>query len=102
RGKYAVGGIADPESSSHFPAGARADVKPIEITQPDGPSFQVDGHEVRWQKWRFRVGFTPREGLILYTIGYQDGDQLRPIVYRASLTEMFIPYGDPRPTHYRK
>src|SRR5438445_381127 len=102
RGNYTVEGIADPENSPHFPAGTRADVKPIEITQPDGPSFQVDGHEVRWQKWRFRVGFTPREGLILYTIGYQDGDQLRPIVYRASLTEMFIPYGDPRPTHYRK
>ena len=37
----------------------RTDLKPLEITQPDGPSFQVDGFEVRWQKWRFRVGFTP-------------------------------------------
>ncbi len=42
-----------------------------------------------------RVGFTPREGLVLHELGY-DG---RPIVYRASLAEMFVPYGDPAPTH---
>jgi primary-amine oxidase len=29
----------------------RDDVKPIEITQPDGPSFTVDGWQVQWQKW---------------------------------------------------
>ncbi len=101
-GNYTTEGITDPNNSPHFPAGTRSDVKPIEITQPEGTSFRVEGHEVQWQKWRFRVGFTPREGLVLYTIGYQEGDTLRPIVYRASLTEMFIPYGDPRPTHYRK
>jgi primary-amine oxidase len=101
-GNYTPDGITDPGNSPHFPAGLRADQKPFQITQPDGPSFQVDGHEVRWQKWRFRVGFTPREGLVLHTIGYQDGDELRAIIYRASLVEMFIPYGDPRPTHYRK
>ena len=25
---------------------------PLEITQPDGPSFTLDGRELRWQKWR--------------------------------------------------
>jgi primary-amine oxidase len=99
---YTAEGISDTDNFPRFPAGPRSDLKPIEITQPDGTSFEVDGHEVRWQKWRFRIGFTPREGLVLYTIGYQDGDRLRPIIYRASLAEMFIPYGDPRPTHYRK
>jgi primary-amine oxidase len=101
-GNYMAEGITDPNNTPHFPAGARTDLRPIEITQPEGPSFQVDGHEVSWQKWRFRVGFTPREGLVLHTIAYKDGDTWRPIIYRASLTEMFIPYGDPRPTHYRK
>jgi primary-amine oxidase len=101
-GNYTVEGITDPDNTPHFPAGPRADLKPVEITQPHGASFEVDGHEVRWQKWRFRVGFTPREGLVLHTIAYQDGDTLRPIIYRASLAEMFIPYGDPRPTHHRK
>ena len=50
----------------------RDDLRPLDIVQPDGPSFEVDGREVRWQKWRFRVGFTPREGLVLHTIAYHD------------------------------
>jgi primary-amine oxidase len=101
-GNYTAEGITDPDNHPHFPLGTRSDLRPVEITQPQGTSFEVDGHEVRWQKWRFRVGFTPREGMVLHTIAYQDGDTLRPIIYRASLAEMFIPYGDPRPTHHRK
>ena len=34
----------------------RDDLRPLEIIQPDGPSFEVNGWEVRWQRWRFRVG----------------------------------------------
>ena len=94
--------IKDPANFPHFPNGVRSDLKPIEITQPEGPSFSVEGHLVQWQKWSFRVGFNPREGLVLHTIGYEDNGRVRPIVYRASLSEMFVPYGDPRPTHYRK
>jgi primary-amine oxidase len=77
----------------------RDDVRPIEITQPEGPSFTVDGHEVHWQKWRLRVGYTPREGLVLHQIGYEDRGRVRPVIYRASLSEMYIPYADPAPTH---
>ena len=77
----------------------REDVRPIEITQPEGPSFTVDGHTVAWQKWRLRVGYTPREGLVLHQIGYADRGRVRPVIYRASLSEMYIPYGDPKPTH---
>ena len=77
----------------------RADVKPIEITQPEGASFTVDGHGVEWQKWHLRVGFAPREGLILHDVRYEDHGELRPVLYRASLAEMFVPYGDPSPTH---
>jgi primary-amine oxidase len=80
----------------------RTDLKPIEITQPEGTSFTVDGHDVQWQKWRFRVGFTPREGLVLHTVRYGDGDRERSVLYRASLSEMVVPYGDPAPTHRRK
>ncbi len=80
----------------------RTDLKPVEITQPEGTSFHVNGHEIRWQKWRFRIGFTPREGLVLYTVGYEDQGRLRPILYRASLSEMVVPYGDPSPVHSRK
>lgn len=80
----------------------RTDLKPLEIRQPDGPSFVVDGYHVRWQKWQFRIGFTPREGLVLHTVGYEDQGRLRPILYRASLSEMVVPYGDAAPVHCRK
>jgi primary-amine oxidase len=80
----------------------RQDLKPLEISQPEGPSFVVRGHEVKWQKLSFRVGFTQREGLVLHTIGYEDQGRIRPIIYRASLAEMTVPYGDPSVTQYRK
>ncbi len=73
----------------------REDLKPIEITQPEGPSFTVDDHAVSWQKWQVRIGFTPREGLVLHQVSYAG----RSIVHRASLVEMYVPYGDPAPTH---
>jgi primary-amine oxidase len=82
--------------------GTRTDLKPIEIHQPEGPSFVIDGHDVRWQKWHFRVGFTPREGLVLHTISYADQGRERPIIYRASLADMLVPYGDPRPAYFRR
>ncbi len=80
----------------------RDDLKPLEITQPDGPSFQVDGWSVVWQKWHLRVGFTPREGLVINTVGYEDQDRVRPILYRAALSDMVVPYGEPGKDHYRK
>jgi primary-amine oxidase len=75
----------------------RDDLKPLEITQPQGPSFEVRGWEVRWQRWRLRLGFTAREGLVLHTIGYEDRGKVRPVIWRASMAELFIPYADPRP-----
>ena len=88
-----------PENSG---AVQRTDIKALEITQPDGPSFEVNGHEVRWQKWHMRLGFSPREGLILYDIGYEDQGRVRPILYRAALSEMVVPYGDTNPSHVRQ
>src|SRR5690606_38168471 len=29
-------------------------------------------------------------------------DQFRPIIYRASISEMVVPYGSPHPPHFRK
>ena len=54
---------------------------------------------MRWQKWSLRVGMDPLEGLVLWTVGYEDGGRVRPIVYRASVSEMVVPYGDPGPMH---
>ena len=92
-----------PEPGNYVPemtgTDPRADVKPIEITQPEGASFSIDGHAVTWQKWHLRIGFNAKEGLVLHELGYQDEGRLRPILRRGSLSEMYVPYGDPSPTH---
>jgi primary-amine oxidase len=75
--------------------GTRTAPNALIIAQPDGASFTISGHEIRWQKWRFRYSMHPREGLVLHTLGYEDGGRVRPILYRASLSEMAVPYGDP-------
>ena len=90
--------VALPTEDGEFRAARialRDDLRPIHISQPDGPSFTVDGHEVRWQKWRVRVGFDQREGLVLHDLGYEDDGELRPILRRASYAEMVVPYADP-------
>jgi primary-amine oxidase len=69
----------------------RTTLKPIEITQPEGPSFTLDGNLLRWQDWELRVGFDGREGLTLHEISIAG----RPLIYRASIAEMVVPYGDP-------
>ena len=83
-------------------AGTRSGLKPIEIRQPEGPSFELLGRELRWQKWRMRIGFTPREGLVLHTVSYEDQGRDRPVLYRASIADMVVPYGDPRPTYFHR
>ena len=80
----------------------RSDLKEISITQPDGPSFIVDGYQVSWHNWQVQVGYSVRDGLILYDIGYQDKGRLRPIMHRASMAEMVVPYGDPRGANFRR
>src|SRR5262249_4572682 len=67
-----------------------------------GPSFALDGHELSWQRWRMRLGFTPREGLVLHTVSYRDGERERPILHRAAVVDMVVPYGDPRPTYFHR
>jgi primary-amine oxidase len=79
----------------------RTTLRPIEITQPEGPSFTLDGHELRWQDWSMRIGFDAREGLTLHQISLHSadgkgGDRERPVIYRASIPEMVVPYGDPK------
>jgi primary-amine oxidase len=76
----------------------RAPLKPLDIVQPEGASFTLDGRVITWDKWRCVIGFNAREGLTLHDISY-DG---RPIVNRASIAEMVVPYGVPENGHFRK
>lgn len=83
----------------------RTDLKPLHVVQPEGASFRVveeekdsGGAAIEWQKWRFRVGFNWREGPVLYNVTYDN----RSVFHRVSLSDMNIPYADPRPPYHRK
>ncbi len=91
-----------PESGSYYPEDngpLRSDLRPLEISQPEGPSFRVEGNLLEWQRWSMRLSMDPVEGLVLHQVGYRDGDRLRSILYRASICEMVVPYGEPGPMH---
>lgn len=55
------------------------ELKPLEIIQPEGPSFHVDGNVVHWQNWNLHVGFNHREGIVLSNITYNDKGNVRPV-----------------------
>jgi len=84
---------------------ARFDRPPLaalDVVQPDGPGFTVDGHRIQWQNWSMRVGFNYREGMTLHEVGYRDGGRVRPIANRLSFSEMVVPYRDPSVDHFRR
>ncbi|HUA04830.1 MAG TPA: primary-amine oxidase [Solirubrobacteraceae bacterium] len=80
----------------------RDDIKPLDISQPDGPSFTLDGNRLDWQKWSMRIGFNYREGLVIHTLTYDDSGKKRKVAHRLSFAEMVVPYRDPSPDHYRR
>lgn len=82
--------------------GPDREVSQLDIIQPGGPGFDVEGHRVSWQGWTFQIGFTHREGLVLHELSYNDGGVERPVLKRASVNEMYVPYLDSDPTAYRK
>ena len=94
----------DPKGSVEYSAkhlgedAFRKDLKPLQVVQPQGPSFHINGRQIEWQKWRFTLGWTLREGPVLHNVTY-DG---RSTFYRLSLSEMTVPYGDPRSPYHRK
>ncbi len=73
----------------------RSGLKPLNVVQPNGPSFKLKGNAVEWMGWQFRVGFNPREGLVLHEIGFDDGGGIRPIIQRMALDEIYVPYALP-------
>ncbi len=99
------GAVAIPAPLGNYDAataGVRPGLQPIEITQPEGPSFGLEGNELRWQGWRLRIGFTAREGLVLHQVAHEDRGVWRSVLHRGSLSEMVVPYGDPSAIQARK
>lgn len=80
----------------------RTGVRPLNVIQPEGPSFTIRGNAVEWQKWSFHLGFSWREGLIIYNLGYEDKGRVRPVLYRAALAEIIVPYAEPRAPYETK
>lgn len=83
---------------SQFRDAFRPALKPLDVVQPQGASFTLDGHSIAWDKWSMAIGFNAREAITLHDIRY-DG---RPLFARASLVEMVVPYGSPNNAHHRK
>jgi len=90
--------MEDSNYETEFQKDFRDDLKPIDVVQPEGVSFSLQGKTVKWHDWSILIGFNAREGLTLHNIQYAG----RPVLYRASIAEMVVPYGSPEGSHFRK
>lgn len=81
----------------------RDTLKPLHVMQPEGVSYSLNGRVISWQNWKFHIGFTYREGLVLSHITYDDGaNGERPMFNRLSVAEMVVPYAKATFPHHRK
>ncbi|KAK0387220.1 hypothetical protein NLU13_5533 [Sarocladium strictum] len=79
-------------------------LKPIDITQPQGVSFRMNGNEIEWAGYKMHIGFNWREGLVLSDVRMHDqhAKRERTLFNRISVVEMVVPYGHPDPPHHKK
>ncbi|KAF9874370.1 primary-amine oxidase [Colletotrichum karsti] len=79
-------------------------LKPIDITQPQGVSFQMRGNELAWAGFKMHIGFNYREGIVISDVRVHDQQQQRErtLFNRISVVEMVVPYGNPNPPHHKK
>ena len=92
------GPIPVPTASINFEetsSAPREGATPIGLSQPLGPAFKISNGEVNWQSWNFRFRLDPRIGAIINLARFNDGHQLRSVLYEGSLSELFVPYMDP-------
>lgn len=82
----------------------RTDLKPLHVVQPEGASFTISPigdatlHHVSWQKWTMLLHYNAREGPVIFNVCYDN----QPLFYRLSLSDMNIPYADPRHPFHKK
>ena len=75
-------------------ASPRAPLPPLRVQQPAGSSVRIDGNQITWDRWRFRVGVDPRRGLEVHDVAFADGARWRSVLYSGSVSEIIAPYGD--------
>ena len=88
-----------PKAGARYDEGSqeflRAKPKEINITQPDGIGFEVQDNFISWEGWNLRVSIDPISGLVLHNVSCLD----RPILYKAAMSDMVVPYGSSDPMH---
>jgi len=94
-GPKAIAGESTDFFNAQVRGGPRPALKSLTTVQSQGPSFTAEDNEIRWDRWRFRYSFNAREGLVLHLVRFQDGARERSVLYRASISELLVPYGDP-------
>jgi primary-amine oxidase len=88
-----------PSVGEHHPeavGGTRAPLPPMFVMQPEGPGYELRGHQVSWEGWRFHFRVDQRRGIVLSRIGHEEDGEFRSVLYQASLSELFVPYQDPQ------
>jgi primary-amine oxidase len=75
------------------PSARRPTDRPMSLLAPVRTIIMRAG-EVRWYAWRLRLGLDPRRGLELFDVAWVDSVR-RPVLYRASISEVMATYGDP-------
>lgn len=76
---------------------ARSEPAPATTGSRGASDIRLDGHAVHWRNWSFHYRMDPRSGLVLSLVRFADHGRDRLILYRGSLSEMFVPYMDPAP-----
>lgn len=85
-------------------AQARLDppLKPLVQKMPEGSNLKVNGQELQWDRWKLRWSMDPLRGLEILHVRYLDRsgekEEERSVLYKLSLAEMLVPYGDPAKT----
>ncbi len=80
---------ARPISTDSGDTSSLTTLRPLRTPLPRGSDIVLEGRRVRWHHYTFRLGFHPRDGLVLYDVRYD----ARPIAYRMALSEIYVPYG---------
>jgi len=68
--------------------------------QSSGNDYTVTGNNLVSPRWQFHFKVEPRDGLMLSQVKYNDHGNLRSVMYRANLSETFVPYSDPTSNFY--